>query len=77
LLRLQLVDGLRTAQIATLFGVDRSTVKRWLAACRDHLLDQTRRLLMERLKISPNEFELLAGLVQSQLNVSIERLLRR
>jgi len=77
LLRLQLVDGLRTAQIATLFGVDRSTVKRRLAACRDHLLDETRKRLMAKLGISPAEFESLAGLVQSQLNVSIERLLKR
>jgi RNA polymerase sigma-70 factor (ECF subfamily) len=77
LLRLQLVDGLRTAQIAALFNVDRSTIKRRLASCREHLLEQTRKSLMERLGISPTEFESLAGLVQSQLNVSIERLLKR
>lgn len=77
LLRLQIVDGLRTAQIATLFGVDRSTIKRRLAACREHLLDETRKRLIAKLGISPAEFESLAGLVQSQLNVSIERLLKR
>ena len=77
LLKLQMVDGLRTAQIATLFGVDRSTIKRRLAGCREHLLDKTRAILMEKLGISPTEFQSLAGLVQSQLNVSIERLLRR
>jgi len=77
LLRLQMVDGLRTAQIASLFGVDRSTIKRRLAGCREHLLEKTRTILMEKLGISPTEFQSLAGLVQSQLNVSIERLLRR
>ena len=77
LLRLQIIDGLRTAQIATLFGVDRATIKRRLAKCREHLLEETRRRLVAKLGISPTEFESLAGLVQSQLNVSIERLLKR
>ena len=77
LLRLQLVDGLRTAQIATLFHVDRSTIKRRLAACREQLLTESRRRLCEKLGLSPTEFESLAGVVQSQLNLSVERLLRR
>jgi RNA polymerase sigma-70 factor (ECF subfamily) len=77
LLRLQHVDGLRTAQIAALFHVDRSTVKRQLASCRAQLLDQTRRILRERLGMSPSEFESLGVLVQSQLHLSMERLLKR
>jgi len=76
LLRLQHIDGLRTAQIAALFHVDRSTIKRRLALCRAQLLDETRRILRERLGMSPTEFESLAGLVQSQLHLSVERLLR-
>jgi RNA polymerase sigma-70 factor (ECF subfamily) len=77
LLRLQLVDGLRTAQIAALFHVDRSTIKRRLSACRDRLLSETQRLLREKLGLSPAEFASLAGLVQSQLQLSVERLLKR
>ena len=77
LLRLQLVDGLRTSQIAALFRVDRSTIKRRLVACRDQVLAQTSARLQEKLKLSPAEFSSLAGLVQSQLHLSLTRLLRR
>jgi RNA polymerase sigma-70 factor (ECF subfamily) len=76
LLRLQIVDGLRTAQIAALFSRDRSTIKRRIAACREQLLERARRHLMSALRLSPAEFESLAGLVQSQLHVSLDRLLR-
>jgi len=76
LLRLQIVQGLRTAQIAALFRVDRSTIKRRLAGCRAQLLEETRRHLQEKLNLSPAEFESIAGLVQSQLHLSLERLVR-
>lgn len=77
LLRLQLVDGLKTAQIAALFHVDRSTIKRRLARCRAQVLDGTRQQLREKLRLSPAEFESLAGLVESQLHLSLARLLKR
>ncbi len=77
LLRLQLIDGLRTSQIAALFHVDRSPIKRRLAGCRELLLAETQRLLRAKLGLSAPEFESLAGLVQSQLQVSVERLLKR
>src|SRR5262249_28853837 len=70
LLRLQLVDGLRTAQIAALFHVDRSTIKRRLSRCRDQVLAETQQRLREKLRLSASEFESLAGLVKSQLHVS-------
>jgi RNA polymerase sigma-70 factor (ECF subfamily) len=77
LLKLQFVDGLRTSEIAALFGVDRSTVKRRLADCRDRILEQTKQRLQAKLGLSPAEFESLAGLVQSELKVSLARLLNR
>jgi RNA polymerase sigma-70 factor (ECF subfamily) len=76
LLRLQLVDGLQTAQIASLFRVDRSTIKRRLAACRETLLLRTRAALQERLGVSPESFASLSRLLASQLHVSVERLLQ-
>jgi RNA polymerase sigma-70 factor (ECF subfamily) len=76
LLKLQIVDGLQTARIAALFHVDRSTIKRRLASCRETLLQETRRILAERLKVSPESFESLARMVQSQLHVSVARLLK-
>ncbi|MGZ6144054.1 MAG: ECF-type sigma factor, partial [Myxococcales bacterium] len=76
LLKLQIVDGLGTAQLAALFRVDRSTIKRRLADCRETLLDQTRVALREKLGLSPESFASLARLLTSQLNVSIARLLK-
>ena len=77
LLRLQLVDGLRTAQIASIFHVDRSTIKRRLASCREQVLLGTRERLRDELRLSAAEFESLAGLVKSQLHISLSRLLKR
>jgi RNA polymerase sigma-70 factor (ECF subfamily) len=76
LLRLQIVDGLQTARIAALFHVDRSTIKRRLADCREALLAETRRILGERFQLSADTFDSLARLLQGQLNVSVARLLR-
>ena len=75
LLRLQLVEGLRSPQIAGLLGVDRSTINRRLAGCRAQLLAEIRQRLRTALRISTEELDSLAGLVQSQLHVSVARLL--
>jgi RNA polymerase sigma-70 factor (ECF subfamily) len=76
LLRLQIVDGLQTARIAALFHVDRSTIKRKLAECREALLTETRALLGAQLGASPDSLESILRLVRSQLHVSVARLLR-
>jgi RNA polymerase sigma-70 factor (ECF subfamily) len=76
LLRLQFVDGLQTAQIAALFRVDRSTIKRRLASCRETLLERTRANLQQRMGVSPQSFDSLSRLLASQLHVSVARLLK-
>lgn len=76
LMALQIVDGLGTAQIAALFRVDRSTIKRRLAACRQTLLDHTHTALREKLGLSPQSFESLARLLTSQLHLSVARILK-
>jgi RNA polymerase sigma-70 factor, ECF subfamily len=75
LLRLHLISRLRLDQIAPMFQVNISTVSRWLAAARDSLLVHTREGLGRRLHIGPGEFESLARLLQSQIDVSLARLL--
>lgn len=75
LLRLHLVSRLRLDQIAPMFQVNISTVSRWLAAARESLLTQTRDGLSRRLHLSPGEFDSLARLLQSQIDVSLVRLL--
>jgi len=75
LLRLHLVSRLRLEQMAPMFQVNISTVSRWLAGARDSLLTQTREGLSRRLHLSPGEFDSLARLLRSQIDVSLVRLL--
>ena len=77
LLVLQIVDGLGTGQLASLFRVDRSTIKRRLASLREELLDSTRAALSQKLGLSPESFASLARLLTSQLHLSVARLLQK
>lgn len=76
LLTLHFVDGLTLEQVATLFRVHRATAARWIAAARDAIFDETRRLVRAELGISEAEFESIAGLVRSRLDLSIVGLLK-
>jgi RNA polymerase sigma-70 factor (ECF subfamily) len=75
LLRLHYLDRLSLAQIGAHEGVDKSTISRRLAALRQKLLDDTRRLLGERLRLDAGEIDSLMGVIASQLDVSIESFL--
>jgi RNA polymerase sigma-70 factor (ECF subfamily) len=75
LLRLRLVEGMEVEAIATMYNVHRTTITRWIGGCHDRLLDETRRILRDSLGLASGEIDSLAGLVQSQLHVSLHRLL--
>ncbi|HKE18329.1 MAG TPA: sigma-70 family RNA polymerase sigma factor [Kofleriaceae bacterium] len=75
LLRLRMVEGVEVEAIATMYGVHRTTVTRWIGACRERLLDETRRILRDDFGLALAEIDSLAGLVRSQLHVSVARLL--
>jgi RNA polymerase sigma-70 factor (ECF subfamily) len=77
LLLLHLVNGLTLPQLAAMQNVSRATVARWLAAAREALFLATRQALVERLRLSPSEYESVLGLVRSQLEVSIVDVLVR
>jgi RNA polymerase sigma-70 factor (ECF subfamily) len=77
LLRLNLVDRLNIDKIGTLYGVHRATVATWIASAREAILMATRKQLQEQLKLSKGEFESLMGLVVSNLEVSLNRLLQQ
>lgn len=77
LLRMHLVDGMGTARIAEAYGVDRSSVKRWLATAREWLLDQTRVRFAARVGVSVPELDSLLAQLRSQLDLSIHRLMSR
>ena len=71
LLRLHFFDGLSLDQLAVLFRVHRATAARWIAGARRSILDEARRLLGDRLEMSPAEFDSIACMVRSQLDLSI------
>ncbi len=75
LLRQHLLDNLTATQLAGLYNVDRSTTKRWLSRAREDLWAQTRRSVMQQLDVSRDEFESIVRLVQSELDLSMPRLL--
>lgn len=77
ILRLRFVDGVEVDRIAAMYRVHRTTVTRWLSACRDTLFAATRSILAEELGATTAEIESLAGLVRSHLQVSLVRLLRQ
>jgi RNA polymerase sigma-70 factor (ECF subfamily) len=75
LLRQQVLDGLNIDQIGAQYQVHRATAARWLERARETLLEGTRAALTAELKVSETECESIMRLAQSQLHVSIRRLL--
>jgi RNA polymerase sigma-70 factor (ECF subfamily) len=75
LLRQSVIHGLSVREIARMHGVHHATVARWIASAREVLLDGTRRVLGERLRVSANELDSIMGLIESRLEVSIGRAL--
>ncbi len=76
LLRLYYVDGMTTGEIAALFGLNQSNASRRLTSIRETILFETRRRLREHLKLSQSAFEELTQMVQSQLGLSLSRILK-
>jgi RNA polymerase sigma-70 factor (ECF subfamily) len=76
ILRLEHLDGLDGARIAALYGVNKATVSRWRASARELLLHATRRIVQNEMHLTPTEFESVMRLIQSQLHVSLARVLR-
>ncbi|WP_369945765.1 sigma-70 family RNA polymerase sigma factor [Vitiosangium sp. GDMCC 1.1324] len=75
LLRLHHLHGLTMDKLATMYGEPRSSVARHVAQARERLLKLTRRELGARLKLDGRELESLLGLVQSRLDLSLNRLM--
>jgi RNA polymerase sigma-70 factor (ECF subfamily) len=75
LLRYSVVDGWTIDRIGALYGVHRATAGRWVAAAREQLGAAIRAALAARLAISVDEVDSIIRLVQSRIEVSLERLL--
>ncbi len=74
-LRLHLVTGATTQEIAVIYQVNQSTIVRWLQGARGAIRDRTEELLREQLGVSPSELASLTQVILSQLDVSIAGLL--
>ena len=69
------LDGLTTDQLGALYRVHRVTVSRWLSRARTTLLSSTRATLMKRLDLTPSECDSVIRIVQSQLDLTLERII--
>lgn len=74
LVKLRMVEGTTGEDMATLFGVNRATIVRWLADARQALLMQTRAALEKELQLSRAEFDSVVRLLGSALDVSLSLL---
>jgi RNA polymerase sigma-70 factor (ECF subfamily) len=75
--RHELVDGLNGQQIATMYGVHRATVAKWRQGCRDTLLACMQAYFEDQLGLEAREMHSMARLLESQLDLSLARLLER
>lgn len=75
LLRLHMVDGLSIDELAPVFQIHRATAARRLVKARDEIASRTRTLLLSRLQLTESECTSIMGLILSQLDVSIVRVL--
>jgi RNA polymerase sigma-70 factor (ECF subfamily) len=75
LLRYSLVDGWTIDRIGALYGIHRATAARRVAAAREQLGAGIRAELAARLSITVAEVDSIVRLVQSRIDVSLERLL--
>jgi len=72
---LHVADGLTFERIAATYHVSHSTVSRWMAAAREAIVDEARRLLRDEMQLPAEEFDSLARLLASQLDLSVSAVL--
>ncbi len=75
LLRLHFLGGVTLEQLASMYGVHRATIVRWIAAARDAVFTATRAHVAAQLDAPPDELDEMFSLVQSRIELSVERLL--
>jgi RNA polymerase sigma-70 factor (ECF subfamily) len=76
LLDLSIVKRLGIDRIGAIYGVHRATAARWVTSARENLSRAVHRILATRLDARGADLENLLPLVESQIELSLERLLR-
>jgi RNA polymerase sigma-70 factor (ECF subfamily) len=74
-LREHYAHGLTIDEIGAAHGIHRATAARRLEGAREAILRGTRQRLMQRLRLSRRELESVVRLIESQMHVTIERVL--
>jgi RNA polymerase sigma-70 factor (ECF subfamily) len=77
LLRLRFLDGVGVSEIATMMGVHRATITRWVSEAQEAAFAEARRRLQDRLSVDTRELDSLLRVVQSRLDVTFHSLLSR
>ncbi len=75
LLKYHYLDGFSIDRIGTMYNVHRATAARWIGAAREALSAQAHRVLVARLGVTASQLRSIARMVESQLDLSIRRLL--
>ena len=75
LLKYSYIDGLSIDRVGAIYGIHRATAARWLGSAREALSLRTHELLSKRLGVTSSQLRSIARLVESQLDLSIRRLL--
>jgi RNA polymerase sigma-70 factor (ECF subfamily) len=70
------IDGMNVDEVGRVYNVHRATAARWIAAAREELGTAIRDALAVRLKITVDEVDSIVRLVQSRIDVSLDRVLR-
>jgi RNA polymerase sigma-70 factor (ECF subfamily) len=76
ILRLNLVEGMSADKIGKMCGMSRTTAWRRIEEVREKIADGLRRAMGEHLALSGSAVGSIAGLVASQIDVSLSRILR-
>jgi RNA polymerase sigma-70 factor (ECF subfamily) len=69
------LDSVTIDEIATSYGVHRSTAARWIAEIRGRILATTRRRLRDRIAVTASEVESLIRLLWSHVELTIREVL--
>jgi len=75
-LRLSLIEGMSAEKIGKMYGMSRATAQRRIEDVREKIADGLRRAMGQRLALSGSGVGSVAGLVASQIDVSLSRILR-
>ena len=75
LLRMHVIEGLSVAELGERHGVHGSTISRRITRIRASVLDEARRQLSAAERLRESEFQSVVRVLQSDLDVSIERIL--